>query len=673
MTSVSNAPRRARQLTRNPLLALVMVAGLLAGLVALNTSAGADTTVTPSGPGAIGAEVLTRDAVVDVKVNPGGRAYKKSSSSASYAPMSFGGFSALELATACAGDNGPDGVVGSGNRTPWTKLHVTGPSGYTFDWYSPAVSPGTGAPNNPQPPGPSTSAFRGDNPAGSGFSVPVALGDAGVYTVTTTIRNVVKTGTISTCNAIGTPTPNGLGGFTSTTLPPGTVLPGGGVIQPNGLIVETHTFEYRPWQEVFTDATGQGKVSFNMDPAESQQVVAGQAGSIIPGHMTFYSVPDGTSFALPSDPEACAADPAACLPVSAEKCDPSAGCDPRIVVISRSEPAETLQGVFDLETRAFICTCRVGDTGRVLLSLGSDLDPYYAGLIAQLRAVGEAIGMDINELLDLGVTLSGGEGGRELKLTLLNGLQIDPAERKNGINLLTGDIGAEAGMILNVYAALVPKPVGAPASWCTAGSASSAGGDTRYARTVDAGFNVQKADILPNIPSAAGLEALGVGGPIMHIDARTPSPLLGLNGVLAGAAVDADGLDRGLTETYEAPLIDAHYLLDAADALTAPYQLRKFDYIGTANWAASETDTVVLGCLVVDFALGIGIQLNNNPLPIGFHNLPLWAENPAAANLWTQINAAVSTLLGTVTTNPTVAALLEQITGQLPPLPVPTP
>jgi hypothetical protein len=98
---------------------------------------------------------------------------------------------------------------------------------------------------------------------------------------------------------------------------------------------------------------------------------------------------------------------------------------------------------------------------------------------------------------------------------------------------------------------------------------------------------------------------------------------------------------------------------------------RTMDFLGTATWSASETPIGTIGCTTIDFMLGAGVALYNNPLPIGFGTLPIWdPTSPEVAALIDQIDAAVQALVDGVTSDPTVAALLEQITGQLPPLPV---
>ena len=653
---------------KNPFAALFLVLGLLAASIGAYAVSGATTTITPSGPGAIGAEFLVRDAEVDVNVDRGGMAFKKANAAGAYAPMNLGLAAILDLG-GCAGDNGPDGANGSGNRSPWTKVTVTGPGGYLQSWYSPAINALALTPPfnpiSPQPTGPATNVYRGQTPpqqGGTGFSIPFTLGGAGVYTVTTTTKNMVKTGTFSTC-AIGTPNP----AVPNGTLPVGSVVGGGGVVQSNGLIVEIHTMEYRPWQQVFTDVSGQGKVSFNIIPAESQQKVGPVTGAIVPGGMSFYTVPGLDAFALPADPTACATDPASCLPANALACDPTLGCEPRLVIISRSSEAEDLHGIFDLESRAFISSSRVGSTGRILFSLGPDLDAIYGSIIPTLRTAAAAAGLDIEGLLGLGVSLSGGAGSGDGTFTLLNGLQVNPSNRKAGLHLIgLNDMGASAGLMLNVYSALVPKPAGAPANWCTAGTKTSTAGDLRTTRTVSSGYTVRKSDLLIDVPHVNALtSALGAGGPIFNIQGQfADAPLVQLNGTLVGADVSTDTFDQGVTEAVEQPLLSAHYLLDAASALATP-PLKSMDYIGTATWAASETDTVILGCLVVDFMLGVGVSINNSILPLGWGTLPIWDENPAAASLTSALNLAIADAATQVTTNPTVAGLLDQITTAL--------
>jgi len=91
------------------------------------------------------------------------------------------------------------------------------------------------------------------------------------------------------------------------------------------------------------------------------------------------------------------------------------------------------------------------------------------------------------------------------------------------------------------------------------------------------------------------------------------------------------------------------------------------DFLGTATWQASET-SLLGGCLVIDFMVGTGVALYNNPLPVGFGTLlsPLYKPSPASEKLLNQINAAVQSVVNQAATNPTVAGVLNQILGALP-------
>ena len=94
---------------------------------------------------------------------------------------------------------------------------------------------------------------------------------------------------------------------------------------------------------------------------------------------------------------------------------------------------------------------------------------------------------------------------------------------------------------------------------------------------------------------------------------------------------------------------------------------REMDFLGTATWSASETNLGALGCLTVDFMLGAGVALYNNPLPVGFGTLPIWdPQNPAVADLMAQINAAIQGVADQVGSNPTVNDVLQQILDALP-------
>jgi hypothetical protein len=649
---------------RRPLVAAGLAAVMVAGVLATTAIAGADTTITsPHTTPGIGADNLVRDNSLTVKVNPGGFLFTRNTATAKYnyaAPAVSG------LGLGCRGDLVD--ATPSHNFSPRSSVKITGPGGTILDQTSPVIDASVAgllagyplAPAAAQTT-PSATNFRGDvppsgsngatppvyaNPArGYTYNVDLTGKPAGVYTITTTVVNMTK-GPGATACAVGTPVSDN----TSTT--------GFGTTSVAGPKVESHTFEYRPWQYVFDDITSAGSISFNTNPAESQQSVGGATGAIVPGSMHFYALPGTDTFALPSDPTGCAADPGSCLPTGALSCDPAAGCQPRIVIIQRSDGAgESLSGVFDLETGAFIAAAKVDGHGRILLSLGDQGDTYYGQLIDALRTALAAQGFDVDHILGLGVELNNGH--TSTKLTLLNGLQIDPSSGPSGIRLIT-DLNVQAGLLLNVFAQI------SPAACTTRTVTSAAGGNYDHDPNVGVGYTVRKSDLLIDAPTAAGLDALGVGGKVWHIegDFQGPaSPLLTpvrTETVLAGVDVSPG---------------DAKNLITPEALLTAPLRTvspRTMDFLGTATWTASETN-IAGACLTVDFALGAGVAINNNPLPIGWGTLPIWAENANAASLTAAINAAIVSATTQVTTNPTVAALLEQILGAVPAGTVPVP
>jgi hypothetical protein len=101
---------------------------------------------------------------------------------------------------------------------------------------------------------------------------------------------------------------------------------------------------------------------------------------------------------------------------------------------------------------------------------------------------------------------------------------------------------------------------------------------------------------------------------------------------------------------------------------------KTMDFLGTATWSANETP-VLAGCLVVDFMLGTGVAIYDNPLPIGLHSLidPIGTPSPQLEALQETVDTTVQQVLDTVTTNPVVESLLGTLVGSLPlsDLPVP--
>ena len=459
---------------------------------------------------------------------------------------------------------------------------------------------------------------------------------AGVYTVTTTTTNMVRIGSgifqVGGACSVGTPTGN-------QTFAPGPV-------------VETQTFEYRPWQVTFKDVFGKGRVDANIAPREFAFTVGSQRSAVRPGDtaQTFYAF-DG-AFLLPSDPAACATDLSSCLPASAAACDPGAGCVPRLMAIN-SPTTETdpdgLVGVFDLDTRAFIASATAGGTTRVLASLGTDNDALYRATLQQLSDAAAAQGVDLPTLLATEVIVR--DGQNQTSLSLLNGLQIEPSATHGGIHLSSAAT-VQAGVLLDIYSSL--RLTGGA---CAGNASSSSAANDRYRRNEDNGYTVTKTDLAPRVPSVGPLGAI-VGGPVYHVrgdftGAATP---------LVNTASAVIGVDTATDEPNGYPV----WVQPFVSAPMHAAKPRTMDYVGTATWSASESP-VASGCLVVDFLVGTGVAVFNNPLPVGLGSLidAVGEPSPEAAALSGAVDAAVADVVGQVTSDPQVDAVLGTVLDAL--------
>ena len=456
---------------------------------------------------------------------------------------------------------------------------------------------------------------------------------AGVYTVTTTHRHMVKTTPTGACT-VGTP---GL---------LGSVIP--------GEVVETDTFAYRPWQHKFVDVLGNGTVQANVSPAEVAVRVDNSSSPVQTGKAKFYAL-DG-SFALPSDPETCAVTPASCLPDAAQPCNPDLGCTPRLMITNYPTTGPVgnvnrLQGIFDLQTKAFIALAAVDGHQRLLMSLGPN-DAIYHGLLANLAAKLAPHDVDLAALLATQVVLDGSPNATTI--SLLNGLQIDPSGPGGGVSLRnTGTV--QAGVLLDIYAHLRTAGPG-----CVTNTGSSAEGTRRYTPNEDAGYTVRTSDLLPSVPAVGPLAAL-VGGPIWSIE----GDFVGATAPLVNTASAVIGVDTAADEPHGYPV----WIEPFVSTPTHVASPKRMDYLGTATWSASETPVIPgLGCISVNFMLGTGVAIFDNPVRIGFDELVDVATrpNPAVRSVITAVDAAANQALADVTANPTVAALLEQVVGSLP-------
>ncbi|KRA29398.1 hypothetical protein ASD81_20625 [Nocardioides sp. Root614] len=622
-----------------------MAAALVAACAA-SIPAQAQTTVTPNEAGPI---PLVRDSAVTIKVDVSAMHYSRGTATANYTQAS----AATVAGSGCKGDNpagvdlSPRTIVTVKNPNNAVVLTTTSPvrdlsfAGLFGNPQSPPLSP---------QPAPSDTNYRGDfsgSGASHGFSAQLNLAGqpAGTYTVTTTDINTYRTkplfGAATPC-IVGTPVASGTG-FGNTAVA--------------GPKVTTTTFEYRPWAATFKDVFGKGSVSANIVPAEFKFTLDGTTSPIFTGPPApgtggatqFYALPGG--FALPSDPAACVADPASCLPASAVQCVPSNGCTPRAMLINRPANvvgATGLVGVFDLSTKAFVAHATIGGKKRVLMSLGTANDAYYASVLNQLATGAAAKGIDLPTILATQVNVT--TGGQRTSLSLLNGLQIDPSTAAGGVQIAS-NASVQAGIVLNIYSSLRLD-----GGVCLTQSASSSTAPARFTRSAPDGYTVTKSDLLPAVPSVGPLGAL-VGGPIYHITGKAGT------GVLVNTSAAIIGVDTAANEPNGYPVWVSPFLSGVHTV-----EPKTFDFLGTGTWSASEKP-VVNGCLVIDFLLGAGVMVYNNPLPVGLGTIfdPLTTPSPAAEQLTDAVNSAITDAVLPVASNPAVDSLLGQLTGLLNP------
>lgn len=636
MSKLVRPPRRLSQFTRRRATALLGAVTLsIAGAVLAPANAG--TTVTPTEPGT---PPVVRDSAVHLNVDKGALTYYRTTAAGSFAAQSAA--AAYVGLTVCRGD------IAATNNSPRTQLTVTGPGSTTvLDATSPVRNVSIGGftttpknqPASPQP-APSATNFRGDFPATSGDNtyhgmtadLDLTGKPSGIYTVTTVTQNMVRTG--SACS-IGKPDTDNK-----------TVIP--------GVETSTQTFEYRPWQVNFIDVLGKGKVSTNVTPSEFTFSIGNKSSAIYPNGpgsvVTFFKLAT-TDFALPSDPTTCTSDPNACLPTTATACNPSAGCTPRIMIVSKPSTAADntmLQGVFDLDTKAFIANAGIGGTSRVLMSLGTANDAVYHDALNNLSTSASAQGIDLATILATEVRVN--SGSERTSLSLLNGLQLDPTTSKGGIQI-SSNSSVQAGVLLHIYASLRTS-----GGACVANAANSSTAPSRYAPNEDNGYTVTKSDLLPKVPAVGPLGAI-VGGSLYHITGKFNSD------ALVDAAAAVIGVDTAVDEPNGYPVWVEPFL----SSPTHVGKPKTMDFLGTGTWSASESP-IGAGCLVVDSLVGTGVAVFNNPLPVGFGTIfdPAAQPTPAAEQLTDAVNGAVDSVTSQATANPTVAALLDQVTALLP-------
>ena len=385
----------------------------------------------------------------------------------------------------------------TGTNSPWSEVTVLDPNG---DPVFHAESPEVGG----------VFSLGLQKWRGSPWSTEMDLtgAEAGVYTVQTRIHNKVRsTHNFSTSNVFYLPcttgTPTQMTAFALGNPP--------NFRYTAGPVLETTTFEYRPWQQRFEDVFGGGSVSFNLTPEEFTFEVDGNQGPLVKGAdgaaaIQTFGLPSGALFTPPADPQDCATDPASCLPSVAMPCN-IANCDPRIVFIAWAsgnggEPGDNLFGFFDLDTRAFVAYARTNGVQRVLLSGGTVIDGLLGTTYAGLVQAAAAAGIDLPALLAQPVTIrfANMEITHEITVSLLEGLQI--VTRPTDIRP-PGATELAAGLIIHIGTWL-----GVP----------DLGGYSGY------GYTVQEAGVLPAIPSGlpAPANLLLTGGKLRHVVGLMP-------------------------------------------------------------------------------------------------------------------------------------------------------
>jgi hypothetical protein len=163
------------------------------------------------------------------------------------------------------------------------------------------------------------------------------------------------------------------------------------------------------------------------------------------------------------------------------------------------------------------------------------------------------------------------------------------------------------------------------------------------------------------VPPAGPLGAI-VGGPVFHILGKFRSgsgavPLVNTQSAVIG--VDTAANEPGGYPVWIGPF------LDAAMHTANP---RTLDYVGTATWSASETPlSATAGCLVVDFTLGTGVAVMNNPLPVGLGSLidATGKPSPQARKLQDAISTAVNGTVSQAASTPPIDSVLSSVLGGL--------
>lgn len=633
----ARACRRARRKTVAALTALALAAGLTGISGALATTS---LEPVPTETNADGLPVVRNDSIT-LTVDKGAHMYGRLFSTSNFSLVTS------SLLVSCKGNNT---AAGGRSDSPRSEIVVRGPGGALPTLTSPAralnLLGGDGAVLDPQPP-PGNDVYLGGGPWSATQSL--AGRPAGIYTVTTTIIDKVRTGSGPCISGTPVKTPSGALTNTFTTAP----------------VAETTMFEYRPWQHKFTDLLGTGTVRMNTTPEEFQFDVSSQASPVVGGAagaeaMQLFSLPNRLSAHISFNAGACGADPLSCLPDTAVSCDPAQGCRPRLVTIDYDDGTSHLTGLFDLETRAFAARATAGGHTRVLFSGGSDVDATIQGLLDRLNEMAGGLGLDLPALLATSVNLNVArpDGTTDvIQISFLRMIEIFNVPDGPATGLaLTGPLSVGAGVITHFGEWIrTPAPIN-PAL-------RDANGDhSGY------GYTVTEATALPTVPSlGAPLNVLVPPGKVKHVTGRIPTG--------SGGHVVAVGVDTDPDATTGLPF---HLPLASAPGLVPDTGL---DFVGTTVFVVSAEvcNPALGGCLGGAAMLGTGVAtFGTSPLPVNFGSLPLvWGDDLGLGNVVAPVDGTVADVTGSVLTTPAVTELLAmvpladliggQVPGDLPP------
>ena len=543
---------------------------------------------------------VIRDDSINLSVDPGGDLLTRTSSTA---PWTTKTPDTNAFAQTCVGINGAPGGT---NNSPRSSIDVLDPGSNVISHSESPVRPGINFfgkypennPNKQTRGGPwSTTATLAGNPPGT-------------YTVLTRVTNATKTAS-DPC-----------------------VLD----IQP----AQTQTFVYRPWELTFHDLLGGGDVKFNISPTEFQAKVSGLNGIIATGTsalsaVSYFSLPSGGSIILPADPMTCGANPLSCLPTGAAACDPNNGCTPAAAIVNYEAPNQMVVGVFDLQQLEFAAVAHVPNHTRILASAGRILDQVLKDNMAPALAAATANGLNSLKVLNTAMTLTDvNSEGKATKdtITLLKAVQVVYyAGKPAGANV--GGLALEAGLVI--------------ASW-----SYSATPDDHY------GFSSEESELVPTLPTVAGLVGGNVQHNVLHLPANCQSgTVTGLPcGSRTTGALNADTAGPAPFATSPTGSLPIYVPVETAGSV----RFTDMEFVGYNTLTYVAAQGVVAGVAIGSGVfLGIGAVLfGKTPLPVNLSNVPIIWDHPQSAPVTLAVGtltSVINTVLPAVLADPDIAAL----------------